>query len=164
MAKKKKEALNVLVTEETRVAIRELAERMECSQGEVVDRAVVLLGTNATVERDFEAVPAPDRSDYLIPPPRSQPGAASFAPPSREMQIAAGDRAGWLPCKHCGVDEQIWPKSPNPWKPCADCAKRGHMSFQGCEKCVREAHAQGLAANSTAADVDGIDFDPYQPA
>lgn len=42
MAKKPKVPLNVLVKEETRGAVKFLAEALECSQGEVVDAAVRL--------------------------------------------------------------------------------------------------------------------------
>lgn len=56
MAKKPKVPLNVLVVEGTRSEVRRLAEVLECSQGEVVDRAVVLLGTNDSVAKGLSGV------------------------------------------------------------------------------------------------------------
>lgn len=47
MAKKPKVPLNVLVMEGTRQAVKDLAVALECSQGDVIDRALLAFDTGA---------------------------------------------------------------------------------------------------------------------
>lgn len=167
MAKKKKEALNVLVTEGTRQAIRELAESLECSQGEVVDRALVLLGANDLVARGLEGISIPLR-DVSVGEPIEEPedigpmSDAGFDPRNiRGVSAPIPDvTSGYLPCRHCGLDGQISSRT-NPWRACGDCQKRGHLNFERCSQCANDSHQREMESKSTSSDPSKIDFTAF---
>lgn len=129
---------------EARFALEELAERFGCSQTAVVERLVIA----AHAGRQAEGV------NWAT---MESSGVAATRVPELETPEPVG--RGYLPCRHCGVDGLIHPKT-SPWRACPGCQRDGHMNFADCMKCARRDRARELAAKSTAADTSTIDFDP----
>lgn len=73
MAKKKRVPLNRLVTEETFESVKELAGDLECSEGEVLDQAVMLLDSKVRTNSGAHSNPdmAHSQAEYAVPVPRS---------------------------------------------------------------------------------------------
>lgn len=84
MAKRAKVPLHVLVVDGTRRAVKELADVLECSQGEVVDRAIVLLGANEKVAKGLAGM-ALNEVSFEQPVPTSLP-----APKGLESPVKRG--------------------------------------------------------------------------
>lgn len=131
--------------DEARFALEELAEKMGCSQTAVVERLIIAAHQGQQ----------PDGVNWTAMESSRKSGRTS----SPEVASGAVQGSGYLPCRHCGLEGQIHPKT-SPWRACPACQRDGHMNFADCGKCARRDHAQGLAAKSTAADTSSIDFDP----
>ncbi len=146
--------VNMRLRDEARFALEELAERMGCSQTAVVERLVIAahqgrqpVGVNWTSAEGFGG-------DAVVEP-LAIPGVTRGA-----TVLGVGDeQRGYLPCRHCGVDGQIHPKT-SPWRACPACQRDQHSNFPDCGRCARKERAAQVARQSTAADTGGIDFDP----
>lgn len=188
MAKQKRIPLNRLVMPSTFEAVKLKAEELNCSEGEVVDRAIEALGSVGVLSTGLQVS---DAGQMALKWWAKEDGAteAEIAEQAIEMydsmrtggrsglesvRLSADGRpeatvpaevatasvvSGYLACRHCGLEGQIHPKT-SPWRACPACQRDGHMNFADCRKCARRDHAQELAAKSTAADTSNIDFDP----
>lgn len=157
MAKRAKVPLHVLVVEGTRRAVKELADVLECSQGEVVDRAIVLLGANEKVakglagtalnEVSFEQrLPVKRGVDGRARPtedvsfdPREIPG-VSVGPPKREV-------AGGFPCRcvHSGCRGSKFTGTARFQNICPECSESGHKGEpRNCQSCADDSATGAL--------------------
>ena len=136
MAKRAKVPLHVLVVEGTRKAVKELADVLECSQGEVVDRAIVLLGANENGVSFEQPVPTP------LP-----------APKGLEPLDEPGSADGRQRCRHCGTENAL-PADAKPLRPCPSCFRGDHRPFEPCPACLKEQHQKEMAKKHGTEHVD----------
>lgn len=123
MAKKPKVPLNVLVVDGTREAVKNLSNILECSQGEVIDRAVILLGANHDVAKGLAGVnvPAAQQFNDLV-----------NATEQDEPERVVDTRPKNAYCKHCG-NRFAGAKFATI---CPECKSNGHtMTPAECPAC-----------------------------
>lgn len=135
MAKRAKVALNVLVTEETREAIRKLANDLELAQGEVIDWAVRLFRGTAEIE-GVKVARWPPEGDFIKPPVVPAPSVGDLVEKgllSQGMPEKPPVATITMRCDHCGKQFESESKRNIT---CEVCAENGHVRDRyTCEQC-----------------------------
>lgn len=158
MVKRAKVPLHVLVVDGTRRAVKELADVLECSQGEVVDRAIVLLRASENEESFEQPVPTPlpapkglespvkrgidgraRPTEDVSFEPREIPG-VSVGPPKREV-------VGGFPCRcvHSGCRGSKFTGTARFQNICPECSESGHKGEpRNCQSCADDSATGAL--------------------
>lgn len=158
MAKKAKVALNVLVAEGTRQVVKDLADTLECSQGEVVDRAVVLLSASEKTARGLAGISLPVSGDPVVLRKNAPQMIRSSVNGEMVVDTPRGglepfDGSGRQKCRHCGTENAI-AADARPNRPCPPCFKRDHRPFEPCSACIKEQHQKEMAEKHGTENVD----------
>lgn len=155
MAKKAKVPLNVLVAAGTRTVVKHLADVLECSQGEVVDRAMVLLAANEDIAKGLAGATIPNGAfrstgstglaiaplEYAqqFPDPREIPGVSVGMPEKKEP-------AGF-PCRcvHTGCRGGKFTGMSRTANLCDPCRESGHTGDpRNCSACADDSGTGAL--------------------